>query len=276
MSNIYGRIVVFFRRNVPMIISPDDYVFAQVKAYPCLFNGPSLHEMRMKVFDQLFNVIGNGIHDGANLQDAFKSALTNMDPEFNHRLLGGERLYTGYAKVITYMYETIQRTIPDTMGPRVTVFEMDKPFHPDMKVWKEEDNEPFSAPYPNFDKEYSLIYKVDLSEHGLEWIDAAIWFYEECRCFFRGPNVSQYHDAFPCETPEKTLRCIEDYQNALTKYTSYDAITNAYGVEYRGDIEDFILRRWTKTLGEIYVFLDEALQYLHDKRHSYTTSTPLA
>ena len=49
------------------IFTPDDYVLAQVLKYPGLFSSSSLDRAKFKVFDQLFNTIGNGISNDKEL-----------------------------------------------------------------------------------------------------------------------------------------------------------------------------------------------------------------
>ena len=44
-----------------MMLSPEQYVYNQVASYPALYHANSYDAAAKRVFDQLFNVIGNGV-----------------------------------------------------------------------------------------------------------------------------------------------------------------------------------------------------------------------
>ena len=45
-----------------MMLSPEQYVHNQVATYPVLYHADSYESAARKVFDQFFNVIGNGVY----------------------------------------------------------------------------------------------------------------------------------------------------------------------------------------------------------------------
>ena len=53
--------------NNTKIFTPDEYVLAQVLQYPGLFSSSTFERAKFKVFDQLFNTIGNGIKNDGDL-----------------------------------------------------------------------------------------------------------------------------------------------------------------------------------------------------------------
>ena len=44
-----------------MMLSPEQYVYNQVATYPALYHADSYESAAKRVFDQFFNVIGNGV-----------------------------------------------------------------------------------------------------------------------------------------------------------------------------------------------------------------------
>lgn len=49
------------------MLTPDEYFLRCVFDYPMLYASESMYISQMKVFDQLLNVIGNGIDDKEDL-----------------------------------------------------------------------------------------------------------------------------------------------------------------------------------------------------------------
>lgn len=114
------------------LFTPDDYVLARVAQYPSLYSDASLDGAKLRVFDQLFNVIGNGIRDIGELRADLKYHKFNRDRAL--RAISGEEVYYGY-----YDFEMIgDYKFP--RGDSVTALESEKANHPDVKVWSEAGN----------------------------------------------------------------------------------------------------------------------------------------
>lgn len=232
---------------MPRLFMPEEYVLHSLSSHPSLFSDKTFEKVALHVYDQLFNVIGNGLND----KEAVIEELTfvEFDQDQAKRFITDEALYYGYQEAEEWLGK-----ITMGKGEPITVLESDKQNHPEIKHWVKSSRHEFT-PYPNFQERYSMVYDDFFSELGDEWIKAASWFYDECRKFFDGDH-SSYSNAFPKGNNRGSEAVIRDYAESLMKYDSHDAITEAYGVEYTGDIEDFITRRWQQQLSSIYAFLD--------------------
>lgn len=232
-------------------LTPKKYVDAVVKRYPSLYASSSYEHSKFAVFDQLFNVIGNGIRDNEELKNGFKCFI-GVDTEDMSHYYDGTPLWVGW---IYYR----------NSASAIYVWEHEKENHPEIKDWFLPDpRQGFKTPYPNFEKRYSLIWKTDflkMAKHTPEWMDEALWFYETCRKFFEG-DCSSYHYAYPKETPEKTKYEEKCFLDMMEKYDSNEAISKAYETEYTGDIVDFLKRRWTKEKARILEFINETIQLI--------------
>lgn len=242
------------------MLTPKQYINRALKLHPTLYvgKGTSYEEARMKVLDQLLNTNGNGIRDNEELEYELKNhgdIVENFDP----RWFEYDVVY-GYKNVKEFQ----QFVFPMFSDDDVTCFEYEKDCHPDVKHWLESTVYPFN-PYPNFDKEYSTIYQCpDFLNLGDEWIQEAIDFYEHCYMWLM-ENENKYSYAFPKATEKETLRTIEDFKQCISRYDSYDAVTEAYGTEYNGNVYDFIERRWIKEKARIFEFIEETIALLKGK-----------
>lgn len=280
------------------MLKPDEYVKLRVHEYPISYCKKDFERSALRIFDQLFNVIGNGIRDDIELHVELNGKLDNT-VDYN-RYFSKEPLYTGYTKLderMTELMSNLKTTIPGGEDSPVIAemashvykdynsriegayLEHEKINRPDVLVW-EEIGLPNPAhrwsPYPNFQEDYSIIYRSDFKSLGVEWIDAATWFYKECKTYFAG-DCSNYHNAYPTGTPEQDAKLNLDMENMLKQYDSNEEISEAYGVLYDGDIDAFQRRRWTTSLSEINLFIDNTLEYLGSMRNELTAeieSTP--
>lgn len=244
------------------LFTPDDYVLARVAQYPSLYSDASLDGAKLRVFDQLFNVIGNGIRDIGELRADLKYHKFNRDRAF--RAISGEEVYYGY-----YDFEMIgDYKFP--RGDSVTALESEKANHPDVKVWNEAGNTSKRCaklgidyswnPYPNFSKQYSILWAPDFRKvAGDEWVAAAIWYYEQCREWFK-TNSHKYHGAYPCGDKNKDDRYLDEMLEWREKYESDEAFSEAYGYEYTGDMDDFMRRRSAGTIQKCLDYIEETIK----------------
>jgi len=103
-------------------------------------------------------------------------------------------------------------------------------------------------PYPNFKKEYSLIYQMQVSDLPTDWLEGVLWYYENCRTYFLN-GAEGYHCAYPSNTTkdEDFLKNFEKLRKeGMSEEDFYHAVSEAYACEYRGDIQEFRQRRWDK------------------------------
>lgn len=247
------------------IPTPDDYVKHVIVMYPTLYAGKGIHDYptcRLKVFNQLFNVIGNGIRDDEELLEEI--SYDSCAHEFNETDHIKGSFYYGYTEMDEVKDDNgnIIASFPK-VGSSITIPERDKNKHPEVVKWLRCSAYPFK-PYPNFKEDYSLVYKAPIFlELGNEWIFSAIRFYESCRTWFQ-TNECKYHGAFPCENEDEDNRRISQMEGFLKKYKTHDEITKAYECEFNGDVVDFMIRRWEIERTRIHKFIDKTVDMLQN------------
>ena len=249
------------------IIKPTDFIIRAVNNYPSLYAAPSYGDSKFKILDHVFNTIGNGLYMGSFIGDpATPQATSDAQKWFQC-----ERAAYGYEKCSTIEYGEYSYSRPSG-DPSVVVPLYEMPDHPQISTWVEFDCGAKESPYPNFKKEYSMVWDVrdiKFSDLGVEWADAAIWYYTKCKEFFLDDVRSKkYYSAFPSTNERDTKKTVKDYMEVLSKYESADAITAAYEVEFIGDphsdddVSSFIERRWMKEKQRILSFIEETDSFL--------------
>lgn len=244
-----------------MMLTPRQYVLLQVITYPSLYASPSYEESARLVFNQLFNVIGNGVRDQYELLSTITQQIPDDLEEQAAKYLTGEPCYYGYFKVRDLGgYE-----MPE--GDSIVCIESEKSNHPDVVYWVNCRYLKFT-PYPNFNEDYSIVYRSDFLSLPIEWRNAAKWFYEQCRDFFNSDRVVKYHGYFGDGSTNKDKNTISDYREAIDrnfesgKYKNFDDVSEAYGIEFTGDYTTFIRQRWDKELARITQFIDKTIAML--------------
>ena len=245
-----------------MMLSPEQYVYNQVASYPSLYHANSYDAAAKRVFDQLFNVIGNGV----DLPDELDRPI--VDQVEVAKFLRGEKVYWGYTEVEELANGVMIPKRSSDQNHLVCV-ESEKTLHPEVLLWIDCKDYPWT-PYPNFEKKYSTVYEPEFKDLGNEWIEAAIWFYEECVEFFNN-TPEWYAYAYPCKSQRETDNRVYDMKVRLQSYKSNEEISEAYGCEFDGDIDKFLRLRWEKDLSRIDRFISETLSYLREL-HDETTA----
>lgn len=235
--------------------TPEEYVLYTLYKYPSLFKAPSIGAVKMKVYDQLFNVIGNGVSTSQDLKKELTyKEFSKVEAE---KFITSEDLYYGYSEV-EYLDGNRRYIMPARGSLYIHVLDSERDNHPEIKLWVL--NTPREwEPYPNFGKKYSTIYQTNfLKVVSNEWIEEAKWFYSQCGWWFTNPdNVGKYYGSFPCKNEKETQKAIEEMKPYLSKYETYEKASKAYGVSYDGDVEKFMRTRWLKELDRICKFLRE-------------------
>ncbi len=244
-----------------MMLSPEQYVYNQVASYPSLYHANSYDAAAKRVFDQLFNVIGNGV----DLPDELDRPI--VDQVEVAKFLRGEKVYWGYTEV-EELANGVMIPKRSSNGKSLICVESEKALHPEVLLWIDCKDYPWT-PYPNFEKKYSTVYEPEFKDLGKEWIEAAIWFYEECVEFFNN-TPEWYVYAYPCKFQRETDNRVYDMKVRLQSYKSNEEISEAYGCEFDGDIDKFLRLRWEKDLSRIERFISETLSYLREL-HDETT-----
>ena len=270
----------------------DRYIITRIHQYPTLYAGKTYFEARLKILDQLLNVIGNGVRDDWELKEQiqFNPDLTMTDIEC---YVSGKPLFYGYTaencKTETIGEGEDSFTFTSHSGDPEDFYitsEAEKADHPEIVDWMESSMHPFT-PYPNFQSKYSTIdqcptfMKLDDS-----WIVGALEFYEYCHKWMHdSKKVSKYSSAFPCATERETNRRTADMKRFLSdeKYKTNADISKAYECEFRGsrdndqDVHDFQVRRWKQEKKKILRFMRVMIGYLTQEmvnRHGLNWNQP--
>jgi hypothetical protein len=226
--------------------TPDDYVLSRVIKYPSLFVSKSFEDAKFKVFDQLLNVLGNGINNDADLIEEVTYAP--FDKERALQLLTEEDVYNGYFNR------------HDHKAKYVALDSERSNYDPSM-YWVKIQSIADKSPYPNFKKKYSTIWQTGFKELGPKWIDAAIWFYSKCQELLDDPTLDMY-EKFPCNTEKEIAQRIAHWTPALEKAVESDNVIAMYGIPYNDNVYEFLCDRWAYTLSNYHEYIDETLTLL--------------
>jgi len=147
------------------MITPKQYVYSSINKYSSLYSGKNY---KLKIYDHLFNVIGNGISDINDLKFTF-NIINHKNYDFvPEKYISGEDLYYVRYELngkIGTLNEYFTKDEVSIFGPRFTPRLVNTDW----------------STYPNFRKEYSLIWKdgvIDFLTN--EWKRECVWFYNQC------------------------------------------------------------------------------------------------
>lgn len=233
------------------IFAPDDYVLFRVGQYPTLYAAETFEQAKLRVYDQLFNVIGNGIRDEDELRDDLK--LYEFDRERAQKFCNGAKAFWGYKQVRDFGSGFLVGE-----GDSITAGDFEQDQYPDIIHWQESGYCRWN-PYPNFQKRYSAIWFPDFrTVAGDEWISEAVWYYGKCRDWFTA-HSNEYHGAYPTGNQAKDTQYLADMFKQRDRYDSDEAFSEAYNIEYTGDMVDFMTRRSAATIAKAIAFIDETI-----------------
>lgn len=251
------------------LMTPEECVNFNLNQHPSLYASSSYETAKLRIYDHIFNVIGNGIRNTSEFYEYLHSRVDGIQ-EPPTKYLTSDRLFYGYTEVEEFGDAEFKLTFGKTESCLDEVFtESEKADHPEVKHWMGFNVINDFKPYPNFQKQFSTVWKIDAKVLTPEWIDEIIWFYQKCEEFFDGPLAHEYHTAVPAD-PKKLESRIKGQDEFLAKYfkqgkTESEAwadITKDYGTEYLGDTLDFIQRRWQAEHTKIREFITETLTLL--------------
>ncbi len=122
-------------------------------------------------------------------------------------------------------------------------------------------------PYPNFKKNYSTIYSVPLKDLPTDWLEGVLWYYEECKTYFEN-GANGYSYAYPSDmnSDEQLIKFMEKHRKeGQTEEEFFAAVSKAYKLEYRGDVQDFQKRKWDKEKARILAFIGDTVKYIKEE-----------
>lgn len=233
------------------IFTPEEMVLARVDQYPSLYSSKAFEGAQLRVYDQIFNVIGNGIRDDDELAAELKAHQFNRERAI--RFCNGEQVYYGYFQV------RMIGDYPFGEGESITVGEWERADHPEIKHWMECGYCEW-RPYPNFQKRYSAIWFPNFRKvAGDEWVAAAVWYYGKCRDWF-ATDGNKYHGAYPSGNQAKDAQYLTEMFKQRDRYESDEAFSKAYGLEYTGDMVDFMTRRSAADQAKCLEYIEETIK----------------
>lgn len=237
---------------------------------PTSYTANDIFKAKIKFYNQIFNVIGNGLNDLDDFINSYTITNNNIHllNSFDTKYIGTNDLFWAYTEVTDYGDFKFPVMDSNIQG----LFTKDElSSMPQVKLTtllKNNDDE--WTPYPNFKKKYSLVWNVDLYKLDSSWSLAAIDFYNHMKDFFNSDKIYNYHSAYP-KNDKKMNSLINDYESCFKKYlldgmTTSDfhkSISKAYELDYSGDTKDFIIRRWNIEHSRILSFIDDTLSMLN-------------
>lgn len=232
------------------MLTAENYIYSCIAQWPTLYAANSFDEAKMKVMNHLLNVIGNGIRDNEELAEHLNGYEQGQTPQDKYRALKfiEEDFYSGCSEDWEQFVDSLEEEL-----------ETNKIKYPQMK-WRKYDNiRKYSFnPYPNFQKEYSLIYNCsDYLKLDKSWILVAIEYYQNCLIRFQ-EDQKDYHSRWPSENPEKTKK---DFLSHFGNKTN-EQISKDYEFPFDGDLDKFLTGRWQKEKARIIIFIEETIQLL--------------
>ena len=252
------------------LLTPIKAVNLAINQHPSLYAAAGFELAKLRVYDHIFNVIGNGIRDTEEYCEYMRNRRKGVQTPLA-KYLSGERLHYAYMEIEEFEEGDCKFSMPKSGSSLDEVFtEAEKADHPEVKKWLGFDVSSKFTPYPNFKKEYSTVWKIDTELLTEEWIDEIIWFYRKCEEFFDGPDASEYSYAVT-KDPKKLERQIKEQELFFERYKKetaneaeyWAAITENWQCEYRGDTLDFLQRRWEKEHARIRAYITETVEMLN-------------
>lgn len=120
--------------------------------------------------------------------------------------------------------------------------------------------------YPNFKKEYSLVWKIPVQHLPTDWLEAAVWFYTACSVYFE-QGAANYAYAYPSKERNFDKNMTEALNKqrveGMTDAEFYAAVEDKWGVPFDGNIVVFSTQRWKRERERIGEFIDETLRHLN-------------
>lgn len=260
---------------MPKIMTAEQAFNVSMNEYPSLYASTTLDKAKMKFYDHVFNVIGNGWRD----MEEFKKEHTinkhnkHLVDSFPEKYIGDTPLFTAYTEV--KYYGNYKEGIFDSsllgIYTQEEIAQMPEVKHSVRIDRRRKENENMEIDfYPNFQKRYSMVWD-DISSLDKSWFEAAKFFYTNAKEYFTSNNTHNYSNACPKDDDiQKWDRLIADYERHFPQYVKegqtqqeyFDKITQDYGTPYYGDTKQFIKERRAKELVRINSFLDETLERL--------------
>lgn len=255
------------------LMTPKQLLAKSLIDHPPLYAFKNKRDAKFALYDQIFNVLGSGYKSKQDFFDNFVSKegeSNNINYDIDKFFASETPLYFTYSK-LDPMFKSfgVEAGLSESFIGLLSKDEIEArddiaATHAGVR------KDAPKTPYPNFKKEYSILHKEDdLSFLSNDWLKEAKWFYKECKNFFKSDRVYEYHYYFPREEETKKWeKTINNYEKAFERMkepddsveTYHQKISDAYGLEYKGDTKAFIKERGYESVREALDFIDETLE----------------
>ena len=248
------------------MLSPDRFIVSYLEENSDYYGMYSYEDAKLAVMDQLFNTIGNGIV-GTN---QFLRYISIEDSELSEQEISD--LINGI-RDDTHSLEDIHDRLNALLN---SVGSLDKTIQNTERKIKKEKRVKF-CPYPNFDKNYSLVYELNfnlITEHKESWIAAIQDYYKQCIKYFNSDKSLSHMYAYPSNSERQDNQKLEDMKKRLTKNykgfeegieEEFEKIAKDYGIEsFNGDVHKMLCDIWVKNRNQWIEFSEEVIQYLEN------------
>lgn len=237
------------------IFSPNDLYnnYVMNHSFFSTYKNKDFDSFKLSLLDHLFNVIGNGINSNEDFLNFIYDNGFRCTAEDVFKKLNG-KYYSGYCNDDFSKYYSM---IPEE--------ELKNYSNHNFKIVEKNS---FFSPYPNFKKEYSVVYNIDfdsLGENKELWINEIIYFYQSCINFLNSDDSKKHNYAYPSDNENKDKFTFSEYQRRFETYLSNEEISKAYGLHYDGNLHEFICNRWKKEKEEWIDFSEKTISFLKSK-----------
>ncbi len=248
--------------------------------HPSLYTEDNIADAKFKYFDHIFNTIGNGYGNFREFsaEHTINDENKNFIESFPEKYITSKPLYYAYTKVKKIGSFEMGESGSELPGlyteeelkskPEVLYkVQSNRSIHKDREQqfgYKES-----LLPYPNFSREYSMVWRMDMSKLDASWMDAAKEYYVRAKEFFNSEASQFYHGAAP-KVESMMDELIASYEKNFIRYKKdgmteiqfNEAISKAYELNYDGDTKAFIEKRWEVEQKRILKFIDKTLDKL--------------
>jgi hypothetical protein len=154
-------------------LSPDEYFNGSMHAFPFLYASKSEQLSRLKVFDQLFNTLGNGVvaFDMAIRKESPSPALFGTEPNFSkpapHLFDSTALFYPSKCAGISPKYDdfvTLEHTL---VNPQI--------------VWKPLNKKDTHQISLNLPKNFCVFWNYNFKDFGLDWCHCALEYFMQAK-----------------------------------------------------------------------------------------------
>ncbi len=247
-----------------MLITLEQIFVLFLNKYPSLYASNSIKLSKLRVYDHIFNTIGNGIRTIDDLYSYL--SLEDLDSLIiQEKYVSDIELYRCYFSH-DYKFQQIYLILTEEEANNNSLI-VDK-----LKLKKIN----YFKPYRNFKKEYSIVWTPEVDLFDLDSLKEILWFYKECELYFYSENKYDNFlsgkldsDKFNSSLKEQEKYLEKYFDNTHSKEEAYQQISKAYGVPFNGDMRQFVLDRAELDIQQSLSFIKETIEMLEYKIKNY-------